>query len=217
MSRTLVIGNKAYSSWSLRPWIAMKQIGLTFDEIVISMAQPGTKAEMLAHAPTGKVPVLKDGDVAVWETLAILEYLNETYANDTLWPKDKAARAHARAIASEMHAGFGALRSHCPMNVRRRPEPYALTPDVMQDVARIEAMWTEARQRYGQGGPFLFGVFSAADAMFAPVVNRLHDYVIPVSPVIRAYIDAVRALPAMQEWNAAAAKEPWVIADSERY
>ena len=217
MSRTLVIGNKAYSSWSLRPWIAMKQIGLPFDEIVISMHMPGTKAEMLAHAPTGKVPVLKDNGVVVWETLAILEYLNETYANDTLWPKDRAARAHARAIANEMHAGFGALRNHCPMNVRRRLEPYALTPEVAEDVARIEAMWTEARQRYGQGGPFLFGAFSNADAMFAPVVNRLHYYVIPVSSVVRGYMDAVLALPATKEWNAAAAKETWVIDDSERY
>lgn len=217
MALTLVMGNKAYSSWSLRPWMAMTQLSLSFEEIVIPMAMPNTKALFYKHGPTGLAPVLKDGDIVVWETLAILEYLNETYADGTLWPADKAARAMARAVSNEMHAGFSALRSHCPMNVRRRLEPYALTPEVQKDVARIEAIWTEARERFGQGGPFLFGAFSNADAMFAPVVHRLHFYCVPVSAPVRAYMDTVLALPSTRAWIAAAHAEPWIIDSSERY
>lgn len=217
MTVQLVIGNKAYSSWSLRPWLAMKQIGLAFDEVMIRLQQPETKAEMLKHAPNGQVPVLHHDGVTVWETLAILEYVNETFANGRLWPQDRAARALARAISAEMHSGFGALRGHCPMNVRRRLEPYALTPEAARDVTRIIALMRDARARFGQGGPFLFGTFSNADAMFAPVVNRLHFYALDVPADIRAYMDAVLSLPANVAWRADAAKEPWVIADSERY
>ncbi len=216
MALTLVIGNKAYSSWSLRPWLAMRQLGLEFNEVVIPMHRPETKAAMLAHSPAGKVPVLKDGDITVWETLAILEYLNEAHAGGALWPADRAARAEARAIANEMHAGFGALRNHLPMNVRRTVAPLALTEGAAADIARIDAMWCGARARWGRGGPFLFGTFCAADAMYAPVVNRIHHYAVPVSQAARAYVDAMRDLPAMQRWNAEAAAESWVIEDEEK-
>ena len=216
MALTLVIGNKAYSSWSLRPWLAMTHLGIAFEETVIPMHRPETKAAMLANSPAGKVPVLKDGEVTVWETLAILEYLNETYANGALWPAQRAARAHARAIANEMHAGFSALRNHLPMNVRRKVAPLALTPACAADIARIDSMWQDARGRWGGAGPFLFGAFSAADAMYAPVVNRIHHYAVPVSATARAYVDAIRALPAMQRWIADAAAEPWVIEEEEK-
>lgn len=217
MTLALVIGNKAYSSWSLRPWLAMKMAGLTFEEILIPLQQPGTKAEMLKNAPNGQVPALHHDGVTVWESIAILEYVNERLAEGRLWPQDGAARALARSISAEMHAGFGALRGHCPMNVRRRPEPYPLTPEAARDVARIEAIWRDARLRFGQGGPFLFGAFSNADAMFAPVVNRLHFYALPVGLETRAYMDSVLGLPPNVQWRADAALEPWVIADSERY
>lgn len=217
MSLTLVIGNKAYSSWSLRPWLAMKHLGLAFDEVLVLMGLPSTRPDVLKHGASTTIPILKDGDILVWETLAILEYLNETYAGGALWPKDKAARAHARAISNEMHAGFGALRARCPMNVRRRVEPYALTPEAQQNVDRIQAIWSEARQRYGADGPFLYGAFSAADAMYAPVVMRLHFYAIPVNALSRAYMDAILAHPAMRQWLDDAAREPWVIASSEVY
>jgi glutathione S-transferase len=211
----LVIGNKNYSSWSFRPWIAMKQLGLDFEEIVIPMNQPGTRAEMLKYSPTGLVPTLVDGDVTVFETIAILEYLNETYAADRLWPKDKAARAHARSVSAEMHAGFAAFRRDCPMNIRRAVKTHMPSPDGMKAAERIDAIWRDCRDRFGKGGSFLFGAFSAADAMYAPVVNRFHVYDVPRSATAQAYMDAIMALPAWAEWAQAAAAEPWVIASSE--
>lgn len=217
MSLALVIGNKAYSSWSLRPWIALKHFAIPFEEILIQLHTPGTRAAVLAQGSPGTVPILKDGDITVWESLAILDYLDETAGAGRFWPKERAARGFARSIAAEMHSGFSALREHCPMNVRRRLEPYALTPAAQANVDRIVAVWTEARQRFGAGGPFLFGAFSAADAMYAPVVMRLHFYVVPVPPVVRSYMDAILAMPTMQEWFASAQKEPWTIAPSERY
>jgi glutathione S-transferase len=211
----LVIGNKNYSSWSLRPWLAMKHIGLTFEEIIIPMVLPGTKAEMLKYAPTGQVPVLIDGDVTVFETIAILEYLNDTFPMAGLWPKDTAARAHARAISAEMHAGFGALRRDCPMNMRRPVKKHMVSPEAQKHVARIDALWSDARKRFGAGGEFLFGSFTNADAMFAPVVNRFHVYDLPRSKTAQAYMDAIMALPAWQDWEQAARAESWVIAESE--
>lgn len=217
MSLTLYIGNKAYSSWSLRPWIAMTHAGIRFDEAVIPLYEPGSKAKILAVSPNGRVPALHDGAIVVWESLAILDYLDEFHARGRLWPLDRAARAFAKSISSEMHAGFAALRSQCPHNCRRDPaKPFAVTDAVRADVDRIEALWREARTLFGQNGQFLFGTFSAADAMYAPVVNRLHHYGIPVAADTRAYIDAVSNLPAMLAWKKAAEAEPWVIADSER-
>jgi glutathione S-transferase len=211
----LVIGNKNYSSWSLRPWVAMKQMGLAFEEIVIPMNQPNTRAEMLQHSPTGLVPTLIDGDVTVFETIAILEYLNDKFPAAKLWPDDIGVRAHARAISAEMHAGFAALRRDCPMNIRREVRKHIPSPDGMQAAQRIDAIWQDARARFGKGGPFLFGAFTAADAMYAPIVNRFHVYDVPRSTVAQAYMDAMMALPAWQEWAAASHAEPWVIDKSE--
>lgn len=207
----LIIGNKAYSSWSLRPWILLATLHIPFEETLINMYDEAGKKKMKKHSPTGKVPVLVDGDIRVWESLAIMEYLAEKYPKKDIWPKRKAARARARALASEMHAGFMALRQQCPTNFRREPKKIDLTEDVLSNVARLEAAWAEARALYGRGGPFLFGKFCAADAMFAPVVNRLHVYDIPVGAPTRAYMDAVMALPAWAAWEKDAAKEKWRV------
>jgi glutathione S-transferase len=211
----LVIGNKNYSSWSMRPWIGMKAAGIAFTDRVISLNDPEFEPTLAQVTPAGKVPVLVDGDVHVWESLAILEYVAEKFPAAALWPTDAAARAHARAIAAEMHAGFVPLRRHCPMNFWRPVKRRDLTADVAANVARIDAMWSECRARLGAGGPFLFGRFSAADAMYAPVVSRFQTYDVQVGPVSRGYMDAVMALPAWAEWRDAAVKEPWVLAEDE--
>ena len=215
MALTLVIGNKNYSSWSFRPWIALRAAAIPFEEVVIPLYEPGSKERILAFSPAGKVPILIDGDVRVWESLAIIDYLAERFPQAQLWPKDPAARAHARAIAAEMHAGFAPLRRHCPMNMWRPVKARELPPEVAADVKRIEAIFTEGRERFGQGGAFLFGPFGAADAMYAPVVSRLHTYGIAVAPVLEAYKRAMMALPAWIEWRAAALKETWVMANAE--
>jgi glutathione S-transferase len=211
----LIIGNKNYSSWSLRPWIALKVAGIAFDEEVISLDAKDFKARVSKVSGTGKVPALTDGNTHVWESLAILEYLAEKYPSARLWPADPAGRALARAIASEMHAGFVPLRRHLPMNMRRPVMPRQLTPEAQANVRRIEAIWTDCRTRYGTDGTFLFGSFSAADAMYAPVVSRFHTYAVEVGAVARAYMDAVMALPAWGEWRAAALAEPWVLPEDE--
>jgi len=172
MALKLIIGNKNYSSWSLRPWIAMKVAGIAFDEEVISLDAEDFKSRVTKISGTGKVPALADGKVQVWESLAILEYLAEKYPDARLWPAEPAARAFARAIAAEMHAGFVPLRGHLPMNMWRPVMPRELPADVESNVRRIEAIWTDCRTRYGAGGAFLFGSFGAADAMYAPVVAR---------------------------------------------
>jgi len=215
MALTLVIGNKNYSSWSFRPWIAMKVAGIAFDEVLIPLYEPGSKERMLEHSPTGKVPVLIDGDVHVWESLAILDYLSDAFPQAGLWPADRGARGHARAVAAEMHAGFVPLRRHCPMNMWRPVKARELRDEVAANVRRIDALWSDCRARFGTGGQFLFGGFGAADAMYAPVVSRLHTYDAPMSPPSRAYMQAVMALPAWQEWRAAALQEPWVMSGNE--
>ncbi len=212
MPLTLVLANKAYSSWSLRPWILLAHFKISFEEIVIPM---GSAEEMRKYAPTGKCPSLHDGRIAVWESLAIIEYLAELYPERAIWPRGKAARAHARSLANEMHAGFLPLRQACPTNFRRAPKAIPLSDAVKSDVARIQAAWAHAREVYGKAGPFLFGRFSAADAMFAPVVNRFHAYAIPVAPATRAYMDAVMALPAWKAWIADGEAEPWRIEEYE--
>jgi glutathione S-transferase len=211
----LVLGNKNYSSWSMRPWIAMRVAGIEFTDEVIPLDQPETKQKIAAHSGAGRVPVLHHGEITVWESLAILEYLAETWPDAQLWPAAAGARAMARAAASEMHAGFQALRKHCPMNMRRARAPIELPPEVMADVRRIEDIWRTCRDTHGGDGPFLFGRFSNADAMFAPVVNRFEVYAIEVSQASRAYMEAVMALPAWQSWKAAGEAEPWVIAADE--
>jgi glutathione S-transferase len=191
----LILANKAYSSWSLRPWLLLAQLKIPFEEVVIPMDQPETRASMLKYAPTGKCPSLHDPE-------------------KTVWPKGKAARAHARSLTNEMHAGFGALRQTCPTNFRRPVRAINLHDEVRADVARIEAAWEQARATFGRGGPYLFGRFSAADAMFAPVVNRFHVYDIPVSKPTRAYTETIMSLPVWKAWIADAHAEPWRI---ERY
>jgi glutathione S-transferase len=205
---TLVIANKLYSSWSMRPWLLMRHLGIAFDEIVIPLDLPDTRARVLEHSPAGKVPILKDGDVTVWESLAIMEYVAET-AGAPVWPEDGKARAMARAVAAEMHAGFEALRSACPMNLGKR------YPSRDRGEARFEAIVRDARARFSAGGPFLFGAFSAADAMYAPLATRLDTYSIPVDPATRAYVDAILGLPAFREWRAAALRETWVVEHDE--
>jgi glutathione S-transferase len=215
MALTLIIGNKNYSSWSLRPWIAMRQAGIDFTEEVIPLYQPGSRERVLKYSPAGKVPVLFDGDMVIWESLAILEHLAERFPASGLWPREPAARAHARAISAEMHAGFAALRNHCPMNMRRPPKARALTPEVAEDVKRIEAIWADSRARFGRSGPFLLGAFCAGDAMYAPVVSRFSSYAIPVGAPARAYMQTMMGLPVWKEWAAAATVEPWVMPGNE--
>jgi glutathione S-transferase len=215
MALRLIIGNKNYSSWSMRPWMAMKAAGIDFEETVISLDAVDFKPRVSAVSGTGQVPALEDGDVRVWESLAILEYLAERFPAAQLWPAEPRARAHARAIASEMHAGFLPLRRHCPMNMWRPVIRRDLPPEVVANVARIDALWTDCRSRFGRGGPFLFGAFGAADAMYAPVVSRFHTYGIEVGPASRAYMQAVMALPAWEEWRRAAVAEPWVLPNNE--
>jgi glutathione S-transferase len=205
----LIIGNKNYSSWSFRPWIAMKATGIAFEERVISLNDPEFKQAIAAVSKNGKVPAIDDAGVHVWESLAILEYLAEKFPQAGLWPADPSARAHARAIAAEMHGGFAALRGECPMNFWRPVKRRDLSAEARADAARIDAMWNECQVRYG--GPFLFGPFGAADAMYAPVVSRFHTYAVEVGEGSRAYMNAVMALPAWREWKEAAVKEPWIL------
>jgi glutathione S-transferase len=215
MSLTLIVGNKNYSSWSLRPWLAMKQAGLAFDEVRVLLNRPDTRAQILRYTPSGRVPCLVDGALAVWDSMAICEYVNEQYADGGLWPRDVAQRARARSVAAEMHSGFAALRTHLSMDIRsRNPERGAIArarPDVSADVARIESIWTDCLA--ASGGPFLFGGFSIADAFFAPVVTRFRTYAIALPAGLAAYSDAVLALPPMQEWVAAARAEPETLDD----
>jgi glutathione S-transferase len=214
---TLYIGNKNYSSWSLRPWLAMKTAGIGFDEKLIPLFDENWPAAVAAVSPTRKVPVLHvetdKGALALPETLAILEYAAEL--KPELWPEDKNARALARAVSAEMHAGFTALRSHMPMNMRKDLAGKGMGPGVADDIARIVEIWRDCRARFGQGGAFLFGRFSNADAMFAPVVSRFATYAPDLPDDAKAYMAAVQDVPAMQDWSAAARAEPWLVAEDE--
>lgn len=211
---TLIIGNKCYSSWSLRPWLLMRQLGADFDEVVIPLDTPQSKAEMLKYSAAGRVPVLVDGDITVWESIAIMEYVGEAW-DLPVWPESLAARTHARAIVAEMHAGFTALRSACPMNLGKKYAARDRGADLARDVTRIEEIFRAARQKYGENGPFLFGTFSAADAMYAPVVTRLDTYNLPVASDTRRYMDNILNLPAYKAWLTAALAEPWVVDQDE--
>jgi glutathione S-transferase len=202
----LILGNKNYSSWSLRPWIAMRALGIPFEDIVIP-------AKVRQYSPAEKLPVLVDGDTHVWETLAIMEYLAEKFPAAGVWPRDMKARAEARVLSSEMHAGFSALRGECPMNLRRPVRTRTLSAGAQVNVARLDAMWSDCRARYG--GPFLFGAFCAADAMYAPMVTRIHTYGIGMSREAFGYVEVVMALPAFAEWKRAALAESWIVPEDE--
>lgn len=204
---TLVIGTKRFSSWSLRPWLAARMAGIEFDEVLIALRQPETKAEILRHSPSGKVPCLLTGALAVWDSLAICEYLAELHP--TLWPEGREARAVARAVAAEMHSGFPNLRNTCSMDMCAVTPLAEVPPEVQAEIDRIQALWNDCRARFGAkaGGPFLFGRFSVADAMYAPVVSRFTTFAIALDPVSQAYCDAIWSLPPMQDWKQAACAE----------
>lgn len=211
----LIVANKNYSSWSLRAWLALAQAGIVFDEVRIALGQPDTKEKLLGYSPAGKVPVLIDGGAKVWESIAICEYAAERWPGTRLWPADRAARAHARSVSAEMHAGFAALRSAMPMNCRSRYPGKGRNAAVDADIARIESIWGDCLKRYG--GPFLFGAFSIADAMYAPVVSRFLTYDVKLAGALQQYAQAVLELPAMKTWYAAGAAEPEFLAEEEPY
>ena len=216
MSLTLVVGNKNYSSWSMRPWVALKGAGIAFDEVSIPLyTGPTDKARILAVTPSGKVPALVDGDVTVWDSLAIIEYAAEKFPDAKLWPVDSAARAHARSVCAEMHSSFQALRNECGMNLHRPVGPKPLSDAAKADIARIQAIWTDCRARYGHLGPYLFGLFGAADAMYAPVVHRFKTYAVAVDRVVADYMVVMEAEPAFAEWTRLGLAETLLIPQFE--
>ncbi|TJY60026.1 glutathione S-transferase family protein [Sinimarinibacterium sp. CAU 1509] len=203
----LYIGSKNLSSWSLRPWLFLRHHAIRFDEVLIPLDRADTRARILEHSPSGKVPLLQHGSTRVWDSLAICEYLAETFALPGAWPSDPAARAYARSVACEMHAGFAALRQALPFDATRDPEPVPLSAAVQADIERIRALWREARTRYGQDGPWLFGRFGIADAMYAPVALRMIAYAVPLDGPEQDYAAAMAAHPAVEKWIEAAAME----------
>ncbi len=204
----LVIGSKNTSSWSLRPWLALKHAGASFEEIVIPLDRPDTKAEIARHSPSGRVPVLRHGQAKIWDSLAICEYVAEMFPKARLWPADRGHRAHARSIAAEMHGGFAAMRAALPMNIRLRRPAGALDAATQAEIDRVIAIWRECRTKHNRVGPYLFGTFSIADAMYAPVATRFRTYEIALEGAPAAYVETMAAMAAMQEWAAAAALEP---------
>jgi glutathione S-transferase len=216
MTLKLAIGNKNYSSWSMRPWLALRANDIAFEEIFIPLyTGAADKQRILDVSRAGKVPALVDGDITVWDSLAIIEYLAERFPQAKLWPEDRADRAHARSISAEMHSGFMALRNECPMNLHRPVKAIALSDDAKANIARVQQIWSDCRARYGKSGPFLFGAFSGADAMFAPVVYRFHTYAIEVTPVVADYMKTMLEHLAVQEWTRAGLAETLVIERAE--
>ncbi|MFO1371148.1 MAG: glutathione S-transferase family protein [Candidatus Competibacteraceae bacterium] len=213
MRPQLMIGNKNYSSWSLRPWLAARHAGIEFDEIRVSLFTPEGTAQIQKFSPSGKVPVWREGEFAVWDSLAICEYFAERVP--ALWPANPAARAVARSVSAEMHSGFTALRNGMPMNARARGRRVAVTPEIAADIDRIEAIWANCRNRFGAGGPWLFGAFSIADAMFGPVVLRFVPYSVSRPGVVDDYVATFMADPYLQAWIAAAEQESEVIEQGE--
>lgn len=212
---TLIVGNRNYSSWSLRAYLGMAVSGLDFALDVIPLHHPETRAKLAGRSPSGKMPVLIEDGVAIWDSLAILERLAELAPAAGLLPADGVARAVARSAMAEMHAGFADLRAQYPMNLRRAPKPIPATPGTAADIARILEIWHDCRARFGAAGPFLFGQFTIADAMYAPVCTRLRTYAVPLDAGSAAYVDAVLSHPAMRDWTDAALTETWVIAADE--
>lgn len=215
----LFIGNKAYSSWSMRGWLAVKQSGLPFEEIVVPLYDEewNRRREGDEFAPSsGKVPILWDDDSVVWDSLAIIEYLAEKAGRDKFWPEGETARAMARSMAAEMHSSFANLRRECPMNIRNRYPAKALPAEVQADIIRVVSLWAEARSRFGSNGDFLFGEFGAADIMYAPIVSRFATYSVTLPRFAATYCEAIFAHPFVQDWIAAAQEEPWVIEKFEQ-
>lgn len=213
----LIIGNKAYSSWSLRGWLAAKQSGLLFEELTVPLYDDHWEDRKRKHdlvPSSGKVPILWDGETVVWDSLAILEWLSDKAGRDRFWPKDDVARGMARAMTAEMHSSYMALRRECPMNTRRTFAGHAVSEEAQRDAVRILQLWAEARARFGKGGPYLFGTFSAVDIMFAPIVSRFVTYQFTLPGFAQAYVDTIMQHPWMQSWYAAAENEEWVL---ERY
>ena len=215
MRPLLVIGNKNYSSWSLRPWLALRASGIAFDEVQLPLFTDEFRRRIAEFSPAGRVPVLVDGDVRVWESIAILEYAAERWPDRGLWPAASAARAHARVVCAEMHAGFHALRAAMPMNLRSSHPGKGRSPEVDADIARVSDLWRDCLAR--SGGPFLFGAFGNADAMYAPVVTRFVTYGVALAPDLQRYSAAVLGLPAMREWHAAGCAETAFLAEDEPY
>ena len=212
-SLELIIGNKNYSSWSFRPWIAMKVMQVPFMETLVKLDFDNHCDDLIEHSPSKKVPVLKHEKLTVWDSLAILEYVAEQYPDKAFWPTDSAERAYARSISNQMHSSFTDLRNACPMNMRRAPRAIEISNGVKRDVTQIEALWRAALEK--SGGPFLLGDFTIADAMYAPIVNRLHVYKLSSDPTALTYGDTIIALPAWQEWAASARQEKWTIDHAE--
>jgi glutathione S-transferase len=212
---TLWIGNKNYSSWSLRGWLACKLAGIAFDEVMVRLDEPDRPGRIRPHSPSGRVPALKDGDLVVWDTMAIGEYLAERFPARKLWPTEVKARATARAVSAEMHAGFQALRGQLPMNMRRdRPRP-AWNADAQRDIDRVQEIWRTCRAAHGAGGPYLFGHLTLADCFYAPVVSRFTSYRVPMDGAASAYCEAMWEWPALEAWRDAALEETWVIEKDE--
>jgi glutathione S-transferase len=211
----LVIGNKNYSSWSLRPWLLLEHFGLAFNEVIIPLYQADSAEQIRHYSLAAKVPVLVDQDRHIWDSLAICEYVSEQYLAGRAWPTDITARAHARSVSAEMHSGFTALRQMMPMNCRASGRHIVLSVALEKDIQRISAIWSECRERYAAQGPWLFGEFSIADCMFAPVVWRFATYSVNVSPICQTYMTTMQNSQAMQKWLGAAVQEKWQIAESE--
>ena len=210
----LLIGNKNYSTWSLRPWLVLTHFAIPFDEEFLPLSGDRWKQNLMAKTPTGQVPVLVDGSLEISETIAIIEYLADTNPQKPIWPTDVASRALARSASAEMHAGFTQLRAEAPMNLRATTlQGRVSIDDVKSDMNRLERLWVELILR--SGGPFLFGPFSAADAMFAPVATRIRTYDIPASPTSLEYVESIHTLPAFVEWREAALQEPWIVEQDE--
>jgi glutathione S-transferase len=211
----LAVANKNYSSWSLRAWLVLERTRAPFDELVIPLRQPDTEAEIAKRSPSGRLPVLLDGSVRVWDSLAIAEYLAERFPSSRLWPTDPAARATARSVCAELHAGFMALRQTLPMNIRRRRPGGFEAPSVAADIARITKLWLDLRRDFGTGGPYLFREWGIADAFYTPIAARFRTYGVPLPPVAAEYRDALLTWPAFRRWEQAAEREPWTIAEYE--
>jgi glutathione S-transferase len=212
---TLVIGNRNYSSWSMRPWVLMRAKQIEFQEVQIRLFQPDSLERKLAYSPAGKVPILVSGELHVWESLAILDRLAELFPHRGLWPSEGAPRAVARSVSAEMHAGFEGLRTHMPMNCRARLPGRGRGPGVEEEIVRVRNLWRDCRARFGQGGDFLFGDFGNADAMFAPVASRFQTYGVELTGVEGEYAEAVVSHPAVAEWFRAAEAEPWTVPQYE--